>query len=92
MALEDDRGEQWRVDRAAPGGAVLKRRMSSVSHDRYGAFQMAGPAASFSCVTISACDTDLLVDPFADARKNLRQSQDEMLATGYEHERLRLIG
>jgi hypothetical protein len=92
MALEDDRGEQWRVDRAAPGGAVLKHRMSSVSHGRYLAFQMAEVDTSFSCVTISTRDAGLLVDPFADARKNLGQSQHEMLAAGHLHKRLRLIG
>ncbi len=47
---------------------------------------------SFSCVTISTSDAGLLIEPLADARKNLRQSQHEMLAAGYEHERLRLIG
>jgi hypothetical protein len=50
------------------------------------------PKPSFSCVTMSMCDAGLLVDPRADARKNLRQSQHEVLAAEHLQERLRLIG
>jgi len=70
---------------------LIKIGAKAVSRGRYVAFQMAEVATSFSCV-ISTCNAGLLVDPPADARKNLRQSQHERLATGHEHERLRLIG
>jgi hypothetical protein len=70
---------------------LIKIGAKAVSRGRYVAFQMAEVATSFSCV-ISTCNAGLLVDPLADARKNLLQSQHERLATGHEHERLRLIG
>jgi hypothetical protein len=41
--------------------------------------RQSGFKPSFSCVTMSMCDAGLLVDPLAE-RKNLRQSQHEVLA------------